>query len=138
MEYLEKLFKNIERIADALEKISNNNLVSNENSKLENQKEETLTQTTIPVMQTPINTQPAMQIPAPIATQVPTSIPTSQQVEAFTQEQIARAMANAMQVGKHDLVQSILRTFNAQCLMEIDKSNYNKIATMLREAGIEI
>lgn len=79
--------------------------------------------------------------------QVPTSnpvavpqmqVPVNAQAESFTQEQIAVAMSNAMAAGKQDLVQNILKTFNAQCLMQIDSSNYNKIATMLREAGIQI
>lgn len=65
-------------------------------------------------------------------------VPVNTQAESFTQEQIAVAMSNAMAAGKQDLVQNILKTFNAQCLMQIDSSNYNKIATMLREAGIKI
>lgn len=78
---------------------------------------------------------PTMTIPST----VPNTIPLAQsQVESFTQEQIAVAMSNAMAVGKNDVVQNILTSFNAQCLMQIDAANYNKIATMLREAGIQI
>lgn len=79
------------------------------------------------------------QVPTQNPVAVPQmQVPVNAQSESFTQEQIAVAMSNAMAAGKQDLVQNILKTFNAQCLMQIDSSNYNKIATMLREAGIQI
>lgn len=63
-------------------------------------------------------------------------IPTT--VETFTREDIAKAMASAMDMGKMDVIQSILATYNAQSLMDIAPENYGSIALMLREAGVKI
>ncbi len=66
----------------------------------------------------------------------PTVIPTAQ--ESFTQEQIAVSMSNAIAAGRKDIIDKIFATFNAQCLMQINPANYNQIAVMLREAGIQV
>lgn len=63
-------------------------------------------------------------------------IPTA--VETFTREDIAKAMASAMDMGKMDVIQNILTTYNAQSLMDIAPENYGSIALMLREAGVKI
>lgn len=72
-----------------------------------------------------------------------TAIATTQQaiptaVETFTREDIAKAMASAMDMGKMDVIQNILTTYNAQSLMDIAPENYGNIALMLREAGVKI
>ncbi len=85
-----------------------------------------------------INPESVQNYNQPQTPQIPNAIPVTQQAESFTQEQIAVAMSNAMAAGRNDVVQNILATFNAQCLMQIDSANYNNIATMLREAGIQI
>lgn len=74
----------------------------------------------------------------PIAPQPLNVIPTSAQAESFTQDQIAVAMSNAITANRKDVVDKILATFNAQCLMQIDPANYNQIAVMLRKAGIQV
>lgn len=83
--------------------------------------------------------QPTSQAPMPTAPVAPTTVvPTAPQAESFTFEQIAQAMANAQAVGKMELVQTIFRTFNAQTLMQINPANYNQIAVMLRNEGIQL
>lgn len=102
-----------------------------------------------PVQAVPTNvqgtmpTQPQVQMPTPVVpmqpqAQVQAQVPVSQTVESFTQEQIARAMANAAQAGRQDIIQNIFATFRVQTLMEINPEHYNQIATMLREAGIQV
>ncbi|MCI8396183.1 MAG: hypothetical protein HFJ52_00295 [Clostridia bacterium] len=83
----------------------------------------------------PVNPVPVQ--PAPV-TPVAQVVPTAPQAESFTFDQIARAMSNAQAMGRTDLIQSIFTTFKAQTLMQIDPVNYNQIAVMLREAGIQI
>lgn len=70
---------------------------------------------------------------APVEVQ---TIPTS--LETFTREDIAKAMASAMDMGKMDVIQKILTTYNAQSLMDIAPENYGNIALMLRETGVKI
>lgn len=110
----------------------------------------------VPV-QTQIPTQTmqgqAIQQQAPVQTQVPVQqipvaqnagqaqvmpMPTTSQAESFTQEQIAVAMSRAQTLGRMDLIQQIFNTFGVQTLMQINPANYNQIAVMLREAGIEV
>ena len=66
------------------------------------------------------------------------TVPTTAQAESFTQEQIAVAMSRAQTMGRMDLIQQIFSTFGVQTLMQINPANYNQIAVMLREAGIEV
>lgn len=88
------------------------------------------------------NTTPAQEIVlAPVEASVEASdvapvIPTS--VETYTREDIAKAMASAMDMGKMGVIQKILTTYNAQSLMDIAPENYGSIALMLREAGVKI
>ena len=96
-----------------------------------------VTEPVAPVM--PNNTQPTPVVQIPNAQMPePVQIPVSNQAESFTQEQIARAMASAMDAGNQAIIQQILSTFNAQSLMDINPQNYNQVATMLRGAGIKI
>lgn len=93
---------------------------------------------TPPAPITTVAPQPVTPI-APVAPTQPVNvIPTTAQAESFTQDQIAVAMSNAMTANRKDVVDKILATFNAQCLMQIDPTNYNQIAVMLREAGVQV
>lgn len=83
---------------------------------------------TIPVQQ---------EIPAPMPVSVPT-IPISNTQESFTQEQLAIAMSNAVTAGKMNVIKEILGKFNVQALTQINPADYNKLAVMLKEAGVEV
>lgn len=63
-------------------------------------------------------------------------IPTTQQ--SFTQEQLAVAMSNTVAAGKMSVVQGILQQFNVQALTQINPQDYNKVATLLKEAGVMV
>ena len=39
---------------------------------------------------------------------------------------------------KMNAIQNILQQFNVQALTQINPSDYNKLATMLKEAGVEV
>ena len=56
----------------------------------------------------------------------------------FTQEELARAMSDAVSAGKMNTVMSILGQFNVQVLSQVDPKDYNKLAAMLIEAGVKI
>ena len=87
------------------------------------------------IAQTPIQQPIAEQIPqAPIQ---PT-IPTTQVQESFTQEQLAVAMSNAVSAGKMNVIQGILQQFGVQALTQINPTDYNKVATLLKEAGVNV
>lgn len=156
MDKLEKYLKDVESIANSLELLVKEIIECDESVTPEQAKQvvtapvmqevinQVATMPAVPVANgvqaplpqmpaTPVQPQPQMQVQAPVA-----QIPVAQQVESFTQEQIARAMANATQAGRGDLVQNIFATFKVQTLMEINPANYNQVATMLREAGIQI
>lgn len=136
---LSNINSNLERIANHLESKNEGEI---------NQKEDTKQPAPMPVAQ-PVVRNP---IPTPIAQPIPTTMPTniqapqmptpqvpvSQTVEGFTQEQLAVAMSNATAAGRHDIVQTIFSTFKVNALMEIKPENYNQVATMLREAGIQV
>ena len=65
-------------------------------------------------------------------------IPATPQTESFTQEQLAVAMSNAVSAGKMNVIMEILGKFNVQALTQINPADYNKLATMLREAGVNV
>lgn len=127
-EVLKTINLNLERIANALEK-ANEPIVT-------------------PEIRNPINnivmptqTEPIQQqvIQNPVAQPVvTTTIPTTQVAESFTREQLATAMSKAVSAGKMNIIQGILQQFNVQALTEIAPSDYNKLATMLKEQGVEM
>lgn len=124
MDRLENFFEDVKKIREILEKREQGGAVqscSELNNDIQNN--------------TIVAEEPAQAVTVP-APEPATAIPTA--TESFTQEQIAKAMSNAQAAGKIDVIQNILTTFNANCLMAIDKSNYNQIAVMLREAGIQV
>ena len=126
MDKLERFFEDIHAIRETLEMKINEEKEGVALEVFENTKEPVEEPTVQPVNSAQIPTAPT------------TVIPTAYQVESFTQEQIALAMSNAIAVGRRDIVDKILTTYNAQCLMQIEPTNYNQIAVMLREAGIQV
>lgn len=133
-EILKSINLNLERIANSLE----------------GKKEEKITTTREPVIPGQMsiedikpNVDPAANtikvapIPTPIATPV-APVPTTVQAESFTQEQLAVAMSNAVSAGKMNVISDILQKFNVQALTQINPNDYNKLATMLREAGVKV
>lgn len=95
-----------------------------------------------PVLQeTPVTA--ATPQPVTVVTQQPVqqpaaTIPTTQVENSFTQEQLAVAMSNAVSAGKMNTVVGILQQFGVQALTQIDPKDYNKVATMLMEAGVKV
>lgn len=81
--------------------------------------------------------QPAVQQQVQVQNQA-NAIPTTPTQESFTQEQLAVAMSNAVSAGKMDTIQNILQQFGVQALTQINPNDYNKVAIMLKEAGVEI
>lgn len=47
-------------------------------------------------------------------------------------------MSNAVSTGKMDIIQNILQQFSVQALTQINPADYNKLATMLKEAGVNV
>lgn len=131
MDKLEKFFENIERITTAVESLLKPTAI--------NIKESNQTETPVmPISHMPQSVVPTTTVMAPNALPQATPVPTASQTENFSMEQIAVAMSNAQSAGKMDLIQKIFNTFGVQTLMQINPANYNQIATMLREAGIQI
>ena len=103
----------------------------------------TITETAIPKIEQPINKSEeapvtAVQpVPMPVTPVAPV-IPTTPAQETFTREQLAVAMSNAVSAGKMNIVQGILQQFGVQALTQINPTDYNKVATMLKEAGVNI
>ena len=131
-EILKSINSNLERIAKAIE--SKTNIIETTNPSTQIQKSTPeVRQATIPAQ-----ALPQTPMPQPIV-QNQTTIPTTTQAqESFTQEQLAVAMSNAVAAGKMNVIQGILQQFNVQALTQINPSDYNKVATMLKEAGVEV
>lgn len=120
---LEDINSNLIRIANVLE---NKKIVEESETAVVNQKV-----TDVKISQPTQTTIQANVIPA-------TVIPATPQTESFTQEQLAVAMSNAVSAGKMNVIMEILGKFNVQALTQINPADYNKLATMLREAGVNV
>lgn len=120
---LEDINSNLIRIANVLE---NKKIVEEPETAVVNQKV-----TDVKISQPTQTTIQANVIPA-------TVIPATTQTESFTQEQLAVAMSNAVSAGKMNVIMEILSKFNVQALTQINPADYNKLATMLREAGVNV
>lgn len=139
MEDLKKFFEDVKSIRNSLELLVKEVKVPEINISEQNKQEMIKQMATAPVVPVAnIPTQPVVVPATAPMPQMPVGVPVSQNVENFTQEQIAVAMANATQIGRSDVIQNIFKTFNVNTLMEVNPANYNQIATMLREAGIQI
>lgn len=94
-----------------------------------------------PVQQVTISQQPIQQA-APViqqpVQQMPQAMPISNIQQSFTQEQLAVAMSNAVSAGKMGIIQNILQQLNVQALTQVNPADYNKLATMLQEAGVKV
>lgn len=120
---LEDINSNLIRIANVLE---NKKIVEEPETAVVNQKV-----TDVKISRPTQTTIQANVIPA-------TVIPATTQTESFTQEQLAVAMSNAVSAGKMNVIMEILSKFNVQALTQINPADYNKLATMLREAGVNV
>lgn len=135
---LEDINSNLVRIANVLE---NKKILEGPETEIAvvNQKVTDVSVVTPAAAQT-IQTQetivPATTIPATVIPS--TAIPATPQTESFTQEQLAVAMSNAVSAGKMNVIMEILGKFNVQALTQINPADYNKLATMLREAGVNV
>ena len=133
---LEDINSNLVRIANVLE---NKKILEGPETAVVNQKVTDVSVVTPAAAQT-IQTQetivPATTIPATVIPS--TAIPATPQTESFTQEQLAVAMSNAVSAGKMNVIMEILGKFNVQALTQINPADYNKLATMLREAGVNV
>ena len=131
---LSEINSNLVRIANALE------------SKKE--KPEGVTQIDIQPIKAPVTTMlqttntesQVAQVQAPVVQQptvTPQAIPTTQNA-GFTMEQLAAAMSNAVNAGKMNTVLEVLHSFGVQALTQVNPADYSKLATLLKEKGIEI
>ncbi len=135
---LEDINSNLDRIANVLE---NKKILERPETTVINQKPTgvsvvTPMTATAQVIQTQETVEPATTIPSTIIQA--TAIPATPQTESFTQEQLAVAMSNAVSAGKMNVIMEILGKFNVQALTQINPVDYNKLATMLREAGVNV
>ena len=150
-EVLKNINSNLERIANALE---NNNKFLRENFQIKEAKTvkilaggEEIMPTSQPQVQTTIGPVPVQQsvliqdksAVTGVVSQAPVqTIPTTQIQEGFTQEQLAVAMSNAVSAGKMNVIQGILQQLGVQALTQVNPADYNKLAVMLKEAGVNI
>jgi len=136
-EILKKININLERVANALEKDIQPKTTRKKNKKEE--EENTDIQVEEINVQIPVEQNANMvqtTITQPVITQP--VVPVNVTPETYTQEEIARAMSSAMDIGRNDVVFGILNTFNTNSLMGIKQEQYGEVARMLREAGIKI
>lgn len=129
---LEDINKNLERIADAIEiKVGLDEKHRAENkigTSIGDTKNEMCGKSVEPSTE-------AVNQPTPINQAIPVQAQTE---KSFTQEELAVAMSNAVSAGKMKVIMGILAQFNVQALTQIDKKDYNKLATMLIEAGVKV
>lgn len=139
-EILKNINSNLERIANSLE---NKTAVGVDLSNAQDKQVSQIIQAPTDILQNitaqmPI-AQPVIQAePNIIQPTMPQAIPTAPIQNSFTQEQLAVAMSNAVAAGKMNIVQGILQQLGVQALTQINPADYNKVATMLKEAGVEV
>lgn len=132
---LKEINQNLERIANALELkqkigLTVGELVGTNDAVIKTEKQSAETVSAVQSVENMPSTIQAGQV-APTA-----QIPTAQQ--GFTQEQLAVSMSRAVAAGKMNIIQDILHQFNVQALTQINPADYNKVATLLKEAGVEV
>lgn len=129
---LEDINKNLERIADAIEikvGLDEKHRAKNKiGTSIGDTKNEMCGKSVEPSTE-------AVNQPTPINQAIPVQAQTE---KSFTQEELAVAMSNAVSAGKMNVIMGILAQFNVQALTQIDKKDYNKLATMLIEAGVKV
>jgi len=122
-EILKKININLERVANALEKDIQPKTTRKKNKKEE--EENTDIQVEEINVQIPVEQNANMvqtTITQPVITQP--VVPVNVTPETYTQEEIARAMSSAMDIGRNDVVFGILNTFNTNSLMGIKQEQY--------------
>lgn len=134
-EVLKSINSNLERIANSLAK--NAKEVTESTKKIVIAGENVIPPQPI-VHQAPVTEMPQPMQPTIPQQTIPQTIPITQVQENFTQEQLAVAMSNAVSAGKISVIQGILQQFGVQALTQINSSEYNKLASMLKEAGVEV
>ncbi len=133
-EILKSINLNLERIANSLEGKKEEKITTMREPVIPGQMS---IEDIKPQVDPAVNTLKVAPIPTPI-TATAAQIPTTAQAESFTQEQLAVAMSNAVSAGKMNVISEILQKFNVQALTQINPNDYNKLATMLREAGVKV
>ena len=129
---LEDINKNLERIAEAIEiKVG-----LDERPRAKNKIDSNVGETKNEICGKSVEpSTEAVNQPTPINQAIPVQAQTE---KSFTQEELAVAMSNAVSAGKMNVIMGILAQFNVQALTQIDKKDYNKLATMLIEAGVKV
>ena len=150
-EVLKSINSNLEKIANTLE---DSNKLLRENFQVRDAKIVKILADGKDIMPTPKPQVQATTRPVPVqqsaliqdkpavtgvVSQAPVqTIPTTQIQEGFTQEQLAVAMSNAVSAGKMNVIQGILQQLGVQALTQVNPADYNKLAVMLKEAGVNI
>lgn len=138
MKELEEFFKDIKRIADAMEfqnKVHKKALElagEDANCEVTNAADEN-----VPSEQVQ-NVQPVQMAAEPVIQPATNAIPVSTVVQTYTQDQLAIAMSRAVEMGKMAEIQNILLGFGVDNLMALNPNNYNDLALKLREIGVEV
>lgn len=135
---LEQINKNLERIANSLEKESAKVTAKRKNAKDSVNSSEAKEVKTENVQAQITTEEPTQNVVNPIEQTVTPVVPVNTAPVTYTQEEIARAMSSAMDAGRSDIVFNILKVFNTNSLMGINPNQYGEVARMLREAGIKI
>lgn len=134
MKELEQFFKDIKRIADSVEFIANDIKNTGSETKAILDKCNAMVDGAIAEntnAQAPVGEIPQTPEPA-------TTIPVSNTVQAYTQEQLAVAMGRAIDARKMQEIQTILGMFNVSSLMELKPEQYGDLALRLKEIGVDV
>lgn len=132
MKELEEFFKNVKRIADALENIGNTQNKPIKTDNKENEKN-TVNEYTMALDPKLNNIDvPAKQVTATI-------IPVSNTVQTYTRDQIAVAMGHALDdPAKMQKITAVLNEFGATSLMDIPEDQYSNLVLRLKTIGVEV
>ena len=137
-EILKEMNTNLKRIADAMEKeVAAPKATTKRKSKKDTEEAKEVVETAI---EPQIIVEAGSDANIAVASESITKniVPVNTAQENYTQEEIARAMSGAMDMGRSDIVFGILQAFGTNSLMGIDPSKYGDVARMLREAGVKI
>lgn len=157
MKELEKAFKDLERIADAMEKrneilerllpkiqdtssIDANKIVADAVARGKAAINEDCVIPTSPVqpVQNMVIQTPVTPTPIPVVPVATTVIPTTNVVPTYSQDQLATAMGRAIDAGKMEVIQNLMASFGVSNLMELSPDKYNDLALKLKEVGVEV
>lgn len=132
MKELEEFFKNVKRIADALENISNAQNKPIKTDDKENEKQTVAEHVLAPDAKA--GTINISTVPVPLG-----QIPVSNTVQTYTRDQIAVAMGHALDdPAKMQQITTILNEFGATSLMDIPEDQYSNLVLRLKTIGVEV